>query len=224
MTPVNTIARRRFLSGAGTFGLWSAAPALVRGAIAQPRLRGTPFTLGVASGYPLPGGIVLWTRLAPTPSLPGGGMPREPVPVDWEIATDEGMSRIVQRGTTAAVAEWAHSVHVEVEGLEPARWYWYRFRAAGETSPIGRTRTAPTANAAPDRLRFAFASCQHWEHGYYSAYRRMLEDDLDLLVFLGDYIYERSSAPPRVRPHGLPEAITLEDYRMRYALYRTDRI
>lgn len=219
---VMTIPRRRFLAGAAALGAWAGAPAFLRGAAAQPRLSGQPFTLGVASGYPLPGGVVLWTRLAPSPSLPGGGMPREPVPVDWEIADDEGMSRVVRRGTTAATPEWAHSVHVEVEGLEPARWYWYRFRAAGEVSPIGRTRTAPAASTALDRLRFAFASCQHWEQGYFNAYRQMLADDLDLIVFLGDYIYESSTIRSRVRQHGIPESITLDDYRTRYALYRSD--
>src|SRR5204862_1058409 len=133
--------RRRFLSGAGALGVCTVAPVFLRGAIAQPRLPGPPFTLGVASGYPLPRGVALWTRLAPSPSIPGGGMPRETVPVDWEVATDEGMSRVVQHGTAAATPAFAHSVHVEVDGLEPARWYWYRFRAAGEVSPIGRTRT-----------------------------------------------------------------------------------
>jgi alkaline phosphatase D len=219
---VMTMARRRFLSGAAALGAWTAAPEFLPRATAQPRLSGPPFTLGVASGYPLPGSVVLWTRLAPSPSIPGGGMPREAVPVDWEIATDERMSRVVRHGTTAATPEWAHSVHVEVEGLEPARWYWYRFRGAGEVSPVGRTRTAPAANAALDRLRFAFASCQHWEHGYFNAYRRMLDDDLELLVFLGDYIYESSLRLPGVRRHGTPEAVTLDDYRMRYALYRSD--
>jgi len=150
-------------------------------------------------------------------------MPAEVVPVEWEVATDEHMGRIVQRGTTAATPAWAHSVHVEVNGLEPGRWYWYRFRAGGEASPIGRTRTAPAAGAALDRLRFAFTSCQHWEYGYFNAYRQIVADDLDLVVFLGDYIYEYASARRELRPHGLAEAITLEDYRLRYSLYKTDR-
>jgi alkaline phosphatase D len=207
------------MTGALALGVMQAAP--LRRALAQPRLSGPPFTLGVASGYPLPTGVVLWTRLAPVPLIAGGGMPREVVPVEWEVASDERMSQTVQRGTAAAAPEWAHSVHVEVEGLEPARWYWYRFRAAGEASPVGRTRTAPAANASPDRLRFAFASCQHWETGYYTAYRHMVADDLDLIVFLGDYIYE-SGSRLRTRQHGTPECVTLDDYRARYALYRTD--
>lgn len=215
---MGVLGRRRFLGGAGALGACALAPAFVRQVSGQGR---NPFTLGVASGYPLPTGVVLWTRLAPSPSISGGGMPRESVPVEWEIAADDRMGRIVQRGTTAAAPEWAHSVHVEVEGLEPGRWYWYRFRAGGEVSPLGRTRTAPPVNAAVDHLRFAFASCQHWETGYFNAYRRMLADDLDLVVFLGDYIYEYA-ARPRVRTHGAGEAITLDDYRLRLALYKGD--
>ena len=220
--PPSRLGRRQFMGGVAALAISPLAPAFVRRATAQPRLGGQPFTLGVASGYPLPTGVVLWTRLAPSPLIPGGGMPREVVPLEWEVATDEGMGRIVQRGAAAATPEWAHSVHVEVEGLEPARWYWYRFRAGGEVSPTGRTRTAPPANAPIDRLRFAFASCQHWEQGYFSAYRQMLADDPDLVVFLGDYIYETSTSRPRVRQHGIPESITLDDYRMRHAIYKGD--
>ena len=215
------VNRRSFMAGALVLGASQLAPPFLRAA-AQPRLSANPFTLGVASGYPLPGGVVLWTRLAPTPLLPGGGMPPEIVPVEWEVATDEQMSHVVRRGTTAATPEWAHSVHVEVDGLEPARWYWYRFRAAGVTSPLGRTRTAPAVNAAVDRLRYAFASCQNWEYGHFNAYRPMIADDLDVVVFLGDYIYEYASARRDVRPHGLSEAITLDDYRLRYGVYKSD--
>jgi alkaline phosphatase D len=214
--------RRRFMAGAVAAGVSQLAPPFLHRAIAQPRFSAHPFTLGVASGYPLSTGVVLWTRLAPAPLIPGGGMPREAVPVEWEVAADEGMSRVVQRGTTAATPEGAHAVHVEVDGLEPARWYWYRFRAGGEVSPLGRTRTAPPANTPLERLRFAFASCQHWELGYFNAYRQMVGDDLDLLVFLGDYIYEYSSSLARVRQHGMPESVTLDDYRLRHALYKSD--
>jgi alkaline phosphatase D len=219
--PTSRLDRRRFLGGALALGVSPIAPPWLRVA-AQPRLSGNPFTLGVASGSPLPTGVVLWTRIAPAPLMPGGGMPREAVPVEWEVAADERMGRIVRRGTTAATPEWAHSVHVEVDGLEPARWYWYRFRAGGEASPVGRTRTAPSPNVPLDRLRFAFASCQHWEVGYFTAYRHILADDLDLMVFLGDYVYEYSSTRDAVRAHGAPDAVTLDDYRIRYALYRGD--
>ncbi len=199
-----------------------APPSRPRSAPAAKRSPSGPFTLGVASGYPLSTGVVLWTRLAPTPLLPGGGMPPEIVSVDWEVATDERMSRIVQRGTAAATRDRAHAVHVEVSGLESARWYWYRFRAGAEVSPVGRTRTAPEEAATPERLRFAFASCQQYEQGYFGAYHQMLADDLDLIVHLGDYIYESSWGRDHVRKHGAPEPITLEDYRVRHALYKTD--
>ena len=113
-------------------------------------------------------------------------------------------------------------MHVEVDGLEPGRWYWYRFRAGSEVSPIGRTRTAPAVNASLERLRFAFASCQQYEQGYYGAHHRMAAENLDLLVYLGDYIYEASWGRDHVRHHGAPEPFTLEDYRIRHALYKTD--
>jgi alkaline phosphatase D len=132
------------------------------------------------------------------------------------------MGTVVQRGTAAATPEWAHAVHVEVDGLEPGRWYWYRFRAGGEISAIARARTTPAAGAAIERLRFAYASCQQYEHGYYGAYHRMLADDLDLVVHLGDYVYESSWGRDHVRTHGAPEPHTLEDYRIRHALYKTD--
>ena len=217
-----SLTRRRLLTGALGLGVTHAAAPLTRRAGARPRFTGSPFTLGVASGYPSPSGVVLWTRLAPMPLQPGGGMPPEVVGVEWEIATDERMGTVVQRGTAAATPEWAHAVHVEVDGLEPGRWYWYRFRAGGEVSAIARTRTAPTAGAAIERLRFAYASCQQYEHGYYGAYHRMLADDLDLLVHLGDYVYESSWGRDHVRTHGAPEPHTLEDYRIRHALYKTD--
>src|SRR5262249_14876280 len=214
--------RRKLLTGVLALGDLSAAPALIRRAGAQPRLPGPPFTLGVASGYPTPSGVALWTRLAPAPLIPGGGMPPEVVPVAWEVATDERMGRIVQRGVASATRAFAHAVHVEVDGLEPARWSWYRFGVGGEASAIGRTRTAPAASANTERLRLAFASCQQWEQGYFNAYRHMLADDLDLIVHLGDYIYESSWGQDHVRRHGAPEPHTLDDYRIRHALYKSD--
>jgi alkaline phosphatase D len=219
MTNLLRLGRRRLLQTAGGAALF-AAPA-IRSALGQARLPTNPFTLGVASGYPTPDGMVLWTRLAPDP-LNGGGMPPEPVPVEWQVASDERMSRIVQRGVALAPPEFAHSVHVEVGGLEPGRWYWYRFRAAGEMSAVGRTRTAPAAGASLDRFSFAFASCQQYEQGFYTAYRHMAEEDLDLVVHLGDYIYEFSWGRDHVRKHGAPECYTLADYRNRYALYKGD--
>lgn len=221
-TPPWRIGRRQFLAGALVLGTSDLAAPFTRRADGRPARTKHPFTLGIASGYPRPTGVVLWTRLAPAPLLPGGGMSPEVVSVQWEVASDERMSRVVQRGTVAATPAWAHAVHVEVQGLEPGRWYWYRFRTGSATSPIGRTRTAPAADTVPDRLRFAFASCQHYEQGYYVAYRHMRADDLDLIVFLGDYVYESSWGRDPVRKHGAPEPHTLEDYRIRHALYKTD--
>lgn len=189
---------------------------------AKPRFATDPFSLGVASGYPLPAGMVLWTRLAPAPAEADGGMGRAIVPVRWEIATDEAMRDIVASGSAEAAPEWGHSVHVEPQGLAPDRPYWYRFNAGDAQSAIGRTRTAPALDAAPARLRFAFASCQQYEQGYYGAYRHIVADAPDLIAFLGDYIYEKSWGVKHVRAHTGGEPYTLDDYRVRYALYKSD--
>ena len=182
-----------------------------------------PFTLGVASGEPTSGGVVIWTRLAPRPFEPDGGMPPEAVPVRWEVAEDAGFSRIVRRGRTLAGPAAGHSVHVEVDGLRPAREYWYRFTMASGVSPVGRTLTAPPAGADVERLKVAFGSCHHFETGYYGAYRHMAEDNPDLVFFLGDYIYERGPNPKAVvRQHKNPEIFALPDYRIRYATYKSD--
>ncbi len=182
----------------------------------------TPFTLGVASGYPTANGVVLWTRLAPLPLALHGGMPPIPVDVQWEVAEDEAFRYIVRRGVSTAVPEWAHSVHIELSGLDPEQWLYYRFRAGTYTSRTGRTRTAPDPASDAPRLRFAVASCQHYEHGYYGAYRHMLDDDLDLVLFLGDYIYESSGRNNKVRDHAGPVPKTLNEYRLRHAQYKTD--
>jgi alkaline phosphatase D len=192
---------------------------------ATPRFKSDPFQLGVASGDPWPDSVVLWTRLAPEPLQPAGGMPPESVPVRWQIASDEHMANIIQEGTQIASPAWAHSVHVEVHNLQPDRWYWYRF-SAGEgasriVSPTGRTRTAPAAHAAPADFRFAFVSCQKFESGYYTAIEHLCEEDLSLVLHLGDYIYE-TGPHESVRPMPLATSITLEDYRARYAFYKMD--
>jgi alkaline phosphatase D len=189
--------------------------------IAQPRFAQNPFTLGVASGYPQPDGIVLWTRLAPDP-LNGGGMPNATVEVAWEIAADDAFRQVLHKGAVRATPALAHSVHAEISGLEPARWYHYRFRAGEATSATGRFRTAPAAAAAQDRLRFALASCQQYEQGYFTAYRHMAREDLDLVIHVGDYIYESSWGNNLVRSHGRREPVTLAEYRDRYALYKGD--
>lgn len=216
-----SLERRRFLIRSGALLGLTFTGGLGGKLLAQPRFSDDPFSLGVASGDPLPDGIVLWTRLAPDP-LNGGGMGAEHVRVDWQIAADEKMGRVVKRGTAVASPELAHSVHVDVRGLEPGRHYWYQFKAGDAVSPVGRTKTAPAANGRPDRLAFAFASCQHFETGYYTAYQHMAEEDLDLVIHLGDYIYEGPERQGQVRRHRGREIVSLEDYRNRYALYRSD--
>ncbi|HXS80019.1 MAG TPA: alkaline phosphatase D family protein [Gammaproteobacteria bacterium] len=180
-----------------------------------------PFTLGLASGYPEPNAVVLWTRLAPRPLVPAGGVPAVPVDVQWELGADEALRRVVRRGTVQATPDWAHSVHVEVAGLEPARDYWYRFTSGGARSTVGRTRTAPARGTMPNRLNLAIACCQHFEQGHYAAYRAIADDAPDVVVHLGDYIYE-GKGTSRVRAHDAPECHTLEDYRQRYAIYKSD--
>lgn len=214
--------RRSFLiatSSLAAAALWSTR---ALGAVTKlPVFSAYPFQLGVASGDPASDGFVLWTRLAPKP-LEGGGMKPEPVEVAWQVCEDEAMTKVVQKGTTVATPEWAHSVHVEVAGLKPERWYWYQFKAGGEVSPKGRTRTMPEAKALPGKVRFAFASCQHYEAGFYTAYEHMLREDLDLVFHLGDYIYEGPAKDGGVRRHNSKEIFTVEDYRNRYALYKSD--
>ena len=215
------LKRRRFLLGAGALTGLAITSQWPEKAVAHPRFSGYPFSLGVASGDPLPDSVVLWTRLAPDP-LNGGGMPPVNVPVRWQIAADENMKHVVKVGKAIATPDLAHSVHVDVRGLHPGQWYWYQFQVGNEVSPIGRTRTAPAHGAPIDQFRFAFASCQDWQNGYYSAYQHLAEEDLDLVVHLGDYIYEYGPQPGGPRQHNAPEIITLADYRNRYALYKTD--
>ncbi|MEY2618724.1 MAG: putative alkaline phosphatase precursor [Pseudomonadota bacterium] len=213
-----SVDRRHLLrqAAAAAAGSW-----LSRGAWAQRRWSFDPFSLGVASGSPAPDGVVLWTRLVAPGLMDSLG--EAAVPVRWEVAHDEAFAQVVQRGETVASAELAHSVHAEVQGLAPDRWYCYRFIAGGVTSPTGRTRTLPSPQAAVKRLRLAYASCQRWEHGYYAAYRHMREDQPDLVMFLGDYIYEYPNASAAVRNFPtLARVLTLADYRERHALHRSD--
>ena len=223
------LSRRGLLRGAtAAAALAAILPAGSRRVIAQPAFRAYPFTQGVASGDPLPDGVVIWTRLAPEP-LAGGGMPRSAVEVQWEVASDPAMRQVVQKGTALARPELGHSVHVEVAGLEPARHYHYRFRAGREASPIGHTRTAPALDAMPAALRYISAGCQHFEVGHFTAWRHIAEEsEIDFVSHYGDYIYEyraRGNAPgavPAIRQHNSDEIYTIDDYRNRYAHYRSD--
>jgi len=214
-----------------------AASCIALGAVVPPtsrvlrrsRLRANPFASGVASGDPLDTGVVLWTRLDPA-VLEGSGLigsaagrAGPAIEVRWEIAEDDAFRRIARRGTASALSELGYSVHAEVDGLQPGREYWYRFDAAGEASPIGRTRTAPAPRSLPDQLRFAFASCQNYEYGFFTAHRHLSAEPLDLVVHLGDYIYERRFPRLPVRLHeGVVEVKSLAEYRARYAQYGAD--
>jgi alkaline phosphatase D len=222
-----TVGRRDVLklTAASGFALLTAAG---RRAWASRPLEGYPFALGIASGDPLPDGFVLWTRLAPKPLEPFGGMPRTPVSVEWQIAEDDRFTRIVRSGVEAARPELAHSVHVEATGMKPAWRYWYRFRADGQESPVGTVRTTAAPGAKVDRLRIGVAGCQHYEHGLFTAYRHLSEAaELDAIFHYGDYIYEGrardcATAENCVRAHVGEEIYSLDDYRRRHAQYKLD--
>ena len=208
-----TMKRRSVVAGLGA--LW--LPSMARAAVP---LAAQPFGLGVASGRPTPGSVVLWTRLLaenPAERL------ADPIEVQWAIAEDERMSRLVRTGSAKAEPSWGHSVHVEVEGLRPNRFYWYRFTVQGKTSEIARTRTAPAPNEQVGALRFAYTSCQQYEQGYFTAHRHLAGENLNAVLFLGDYMYESSWGRELVRRHTGGRPTTLEEYRDRYALYKSDK-
>lgn len=219
----NNLRRRQVLLGTGALtGL--AIASRWHKVIAQPRFSAYPFSLGVASGDPLSTSVVIWTRLAPEPLTANGGMPPANVPVQWQVSDDENMRRIISSGTVMATPELGHSVRVEVQGLRPAQWYWYQFRVGDEVSAIGRTRTTPGNGYRLDQLNFAFASCQNWEQGYFTAYKHMVQEDLDVVFHLGDYIYEGNPTTRTDRPrrHANPEPVDLSGYRIRYGQYKSD--
>jgi len=222
--------RRQLLTGLG-----GGATALALGLLFTPRsgiggdrpeplppTGDDPFTLGVASGMPTPDSVVLWTRLAPRPFEPLGGLPEAPLALQWELAEDERFTSGLRRGETLARPENGHSVHVEVGELPSDRRYFYRFRCGEAESPVGRTRTAPAAGANVSRLRLALASCQHYEQGAFALQREIAQQDLDLVVFVGDYLYESSNPRYRLRRFEGPRPTTLEGYRRRHATYKLD--
>ncbi|MEU1980804.1 alkaline phosphatase D family protein [Nocardia sp. NPDC019395] len=187
------------------------------------------FGHGVASGDPLPDGVIIWTRVTVSPAaVPGSGY-GEPANVRWEVAEDDGFATIVAAGTVTAVADSDHTVKVDVRGLAPAREYHYRFASSGEVSAAGRTRTAPELSAAPARLRFGVVSCSNWEAGWFAAYRHLAaRDDLDAVIHLGDYLYEGAAGSGKSRAGSVRwhepahEIVSLADYRIRHAQYKTD--
>ncbi|HXV10089.1 MAG TPA: alkaline phosphatase D family protein, partial [Burkholderiales bacterium] len=226
-----TANRRAFLRALGASALLTTTGSFfTRSAWGRPVFSTYPFALGVASGDPAPDGFVIWTRIAPKPLEPGGGMPAKPVEVAWEVATDESMKKVARKGTAIAHSGLGHSVHIELEGLAPARDYFYRFVVGGERSTVGRARTLPAAGAGVAQVRFAVCGCQRYEDGYFTAFRRLSEERFDFVFHYGDYIYEYRAVRPgerkrpvvRVMPGEPNECYTLDDYRHRYALYKLD--
>jgi alkaline phosphatase D len=208
-----------------------AASGLARGALADPVWADYPFQLGIAAGDPTPDGFVIWTRLALKPLEIGHGMPSAPVPVKWEVASDRGFGTIVKSGEAVARPELAHAVHVEVEGLQPGREYFYRFSSGRERTPYGRAVTAPAAGASVARARFGVVGCQAYEQGFYTAHRKAAEEQLDFIYCYGDYIYEgrgnrtytgSGGTIENPRQHFGGEIYSLDDYRRRYAQYKLD--
>ena len=218
----NGISRRLFLGYAAA--LYSI-PTIGQTANIKHRMKfaSNPFSLGVASGDSNSTSTVLWTRLAPEPLDPNGGMPNLAVPVKWRVSTDDNMKNIVASGQQLATPQLGHSVHVTVGQLKPDNWYWYQFSVNGEESVVGRTRTMPKKFASPEQMSFAFASCQSLEQGYFTAYDSMAQDELDLVFHLGDYIYEYTAGNQgTIRKHHGKEIESLSDYRVRHAQYKMD--
>ena len=228
MSVFDSPSRRGLLLGLGAGGALAGSS---HQALADPVFAEYPFQLGIAAGDPAPDGFVIWTRLAPRPLEIGNGMPSAPVPVKWEVASNAGFGTIVRSGEAIARPELAHAVHVEVEGLQPDREYFYRFSAGRERSATGRAKTAPAAGAATAQARFGVLGCQAYEQGFYTAHRKAAEERLDFIYCYGDYIYEgrgsrvyngSGGTSENPRQHFGGEIYSLDDYRRRYAQYKLD--
>ncbi len=241
-----TLSRRAHLASLTRQGLawalWSlhrdSAASAARGAEQMPRWRRNPFGLGIASGEPLPDSVLLWTRLYPDPPIQGqsattdellahmahsSGVPVDrPLKVTYEAFADAACRRRVAQGTVRTSADVGWSVHARVTGLQPDRPYWYRFQCGDASSRVGHTRTAPLSHTRKDRLRLALASCQHYEQGWYAAHADMASQDLDVVLFVGDYIYESTNKKFRLREHTGGVPTDLAAYRERHALYKLD--
>jgi alkaline phosphatase D len=217
---MTTLNRRLFIVGGLAAGTAVALPSLAGGRAAAT----DPFWLGVASGDPRPDGMVLWTRLAAKPLDIGGGMGARVAPVEWEVATDQTFANVVATGTESAIPAEGHSVHAEPHGLQAGAEFFYRFKADGFISPVGRTRSAPAVGSTPASVTFAMASCQHFEEGWFHAHRFIAADEPDLVLFLGDYLYEKQSglANPVRRYVDFDEVDNLDEYRLRYAQTKLD--
>ncbi|GAA1918990.1 alkaline phosphatase D family protein [Streptomyces durmitorensis] len=231
------LGRRRFLTVTGAAAALAFATNLPTAGAASAaeldarKIADNPFTLGVASGDPQPASVLLWTRLAPAPYEPGNGLPNERVTVQWELAHDARFRRVARRGSVTAHPEFNHSVHVEVGHLDAARTYYFRFKTGKWISETGRTRTAPAVGSKVSSLTLAAVSCQAYHDGYFTAYKHLADDDVDVVFHLGDYLYEYAvnsvGGNRNYTDRTLPalfnrETQTLEDYRLRYALYKSD--
>ena len=228
MTLPSSVSRRGLMLALGAGGVALGAG---RQALADPVFAEYPFQLGIAAGDPTPDGFVIWTRLAPRPLEIGHGMPSAPVPVKWEVAADRGFANVARRGEAVARPEMGHAVHVEVEGLEPGREYFYRFTAGAERTPPGRAKTAPAAGATVGQVRFGVLGCQAYEQGFYTGHRKAAGEDFDFVYCYGDYIYEgrgnrtytgSGGTMENPRQHIGGETYSLDDYRRRYAQYKLD--
>ncbi|APX33115.1 alkaline phosphatase [Brachybacterium sp. P6-10-X1] len=227
------LSRRRLLQAGGASAAVIALGINAPDAVADPPQKAEDlFALGIASGAPRPDGAVLWTRLASEPLAEDGhgGIDPHPVGVRWQVATDVEFSQILRHGQALAQPELAHAVHPRVEGLEPATEYFYRFLVGPQTSPVGRFRTLPADGAEVESFAFGVVSCQAWYHGNFTAHRHLAaEEELDLVVFAGDYIYEYGITESNLWRQGAEvtaahtvETETLEQYRLRYSLFKTD--
>jgi alkaline phosphatase D len=228
---VSPLDRRSFLkvAAAATAGTALTGPAFSAALAVEPD---AVFQYGVASGDPLPDGVILWTRVTPEPDATPGSGKGAPATVRWVVAADPELRRVVRRGVARTSAASDHTVKVDARGLAPDTRYWYGFTVGGSSSPVGSTRTAPAPDAANDRLRFGMVSCSNYTGGYFSAYRHLAaRDDLDFVVHLGDYLYEYGNDEDRYGPESLRgerdhdpahEIVSLSDYRRRHALYKAD--
>ena len=228
MTLPSSVSRRGLMLALGAGGVALGAG---RQALADPVFAEYPFQLGIAAGDPTPDGFVIWTRLAPRPLEIGHGMPSAPVPVKWEVAADRGFANVTRKGEAVARPEMGHAVHVEVEGLEPGREYFYRFTAGAERTPWGRAKTAPAVGTPVGRARFGVLGCQAYEQGFYTGHRKAAGEDFDFVYCYGDYIYEgrgnrtytgSGGTMENPRQHIGGETYSLDDYRRRYAQYKLD--
>jgi alkaline phosphatase D len=235
-----SVDRRTLLGGAaavvaaglvaGSAGPASASASAVRTSAASPALKKNPFTLGISSGDPLPTAVIIWTRLAPTPLALDSGMPAKNYTVSWQVATDAAMKKVIKSGSTTATPAHGHSVHVDVKGLHPDSWYFYRFKVGKWVSKIGRTRTAPAAGQIPASFTFGQTNCANWQSGYYQLYGDLASGNLDYWMALGDYIYEYGNKQ-YMRDSGLiagrtipwtKHPFTVQEFRRQYALYKGD--